>query len=391
MPRKKLSEYRSKQIICNALEIPYTAWSVTGSSPYDISGIDTHPSYVVKVDQAVKGRFKKGLVLLDVKKSQISSALNELAGKGYTSFLIEPYKKHKDMDERYISIEQHRDGLFVACSPKGGVDIEMNKESIKKFHISDDFNYDELATYSKLSVPKLRALIKVFQDNFFVFLEINPYIIEGNAVTILDSAVEVDDTGQYFTKSWQEKDIREVTMRLTPQEKIVRDLNRGSAASFNLSVINPHGSIFLLLSGGGASVVIADDIYNKGFGNKLANYGEYSGNPNLYETYKYTTQLLELILASDAPKKMLFVGGAVANFTDIATTFAGIIDAIDKKADQLKDEDLTVYVRRGGPNQEKGLKSIEECLKRHNIFGGVYGPSLTINDALDEALKGLKS
>jgi ATP-citrate lyase beta-subunit len=388
MPRKKISEYRAKSIISKTLSIDYVGWSVI--SARDIKTVRGYDSYVVKVDQAIKGRFKKGLVLLNVKQRELTNAVKKLEAKGFNSFLIEPYIQHSNKDERYISIAQHRDGLVVSCSDQGGVDIESNMESIEIFPITSNFNYKKLSRISRIDEEKLRKLVEVFVENYFVFLEINPYIVNGNVVTILDSAAEVDDTGQHFVKTWESSDIREVNTRQATQEQVVKDLNRGSAASFSLSVINPQGAIFLLLSGGGASVVVADDIYNKGFGKQLANYGEYSGNPSLYETYKYTTQVLELIVGSHVPKKVLFIGGAVANFTDIATTFAGVINAIDEKAKELAKQNVRVYVRRGGPNQEKGLANIKACLEKRHLLGGVYDPSVTLSDALDKALESLK-
>src|SRR5207302_6008598 len=129
----------------------------------------------------------------------------------------------------------------------------------------------------------------------------------------------------------------------------VQELNKKSQASFSLEVLNREGSIFLLLSGGGASVVVADEIYNAGRGNELANYGEYSGAPNREETYLYTQQLLKLLLNSSAAGKTLIIGGGVANFTDVRITFEGIIDALREVESQLRKQHVQVYVRRGGP------------------------------------------
>jgi ATP-citrate lyase beta-subunit len=391
MARKKLSEYRSKSIIFKAFDLQYVGWSITaGNVSKTLLKIKGYKSYVVKVDQAIKGRFKKGLVMLDVKEAELAGAVKQLEKEGFSSFLIEPYVVHGAADERYLSIAQHRDGIVVSCSSQGGVDIEAHSESIETFHITSDFDYTTLAEKTHISQDKLRELIRVFNDNYFVFLEVNPYFATEDKVVILDSAVEIDDAGQHFVKTWDEEDIREANTRLSKQEKIVRDLDKGSAASFNLSVINPDGSIFLLLSGGGASVVVADEVFNRGFGKQLANYGEYSGNPNLHETQHYTEQVLDLLLASKAPRKVLFIGGAVANFTDIAVTFAGVINAIEERASQLASQHVRVYVRRGGPNQEVGLENIKATLEKHGILGSVSDASITIPNAIANALEGLK-
>ncbi len=232
--------------------------------------------------------------------------------------------------------------------------------------------------------------MRTFRENHFTFLEINPYIVTKDGVALLDLAIEVDDAARSHVVSWTGDDIREPKRTSYPEEETVHTLDKGSVASFNLSVINPKGSIFLLLSGGGASVVIADEVHNQGLGNELANYGEYSGNPQAHEAQKYTSEVLKLLLASPASKKVLFIGGAVANFTDIATTFAGVIAAIDENAKQLAEHNVKIYVRRGGPRQEIGLENIRRALEAHGLLGGVYDPSTTISDALGAALEGLR-
>lgn len=389
MPRRKLSEYRSKKLVSDALGLGYVGWSV--SAPKEVKAIKGHDSYVVKVDQAVKGRFKKGLVLLGVKQDGLEKAVKELEAKGYSSFLVEPHVTHDQKAERYLSMSHDRSGYHLLFSKQGGVDIEQNADSIQSAALDDATDWAGLATKTALSEKMLKDLFQLFKDNYFTFLEINPYIVSGKEAGILDCAIEVDDAGLYFVDGWNEDDIRHPRMTAKRQEEEeVKKLDANSPASFNLSVLNPDGSVFLLLSGGGASVVIADEVHNLGLGKELANYGEYSGNPNMEETFLYTSQVMQLMLGSKAKKKVLFVGGAVANFTDIANTFAGIIQALDVYGEKLAAQGVKIYVRRGGPRQEIGLAKIEAALKERGLFGGVYSPKTSIPEALHTALKGLK-
>ena len=388
MPRRKLSEYRSKTIINSILGFSYTGWSVINNDPIVIEG---HESYTVKVDQAVKGRFKKGLVLLDVPQSDVYQSITHLKKKGYSSILVEPYVPHGDSIERYLAISVRRDGYWLSYSDKGGVDIESNAGSIIEIHLDDLTDWDSLSKATFLSVEQLREIFYTVKTQYFSFIEINPYVIQNDELKILDCAIEADDAGMYAVSDWGEVDLRNPrTEKMTVEEEKVRTLDRNSPASFNLSVLNPQGSIFLLLSGGGASVVIADEIYNIGLGNQLANYGEYSGNPNTDEAYLYTQQVLSLIDTSDAERKILFIGGAAANFTDIADTFNGVIKAINESAEMLRSNGVKVYVRRGGPRQEIGLAKIKEALDSQRLLGGVYDPSTSITDALNIALEGIK-
>lgn len=387
MPRRKLSEYRAKLLVNKALEGRYFGWDVALNG--SINHVEGFDSYVVKVDQAIKGRFKKGLVLLDVKKDGLSAAVNKLAKKGYSHFIIEPHLAHDGDAERYLAINHDRSGYQLSYSSRGGIEIESHPESIKTVTLDEDTDWLKLAKETATSEDNLQALWKLFKDDHFVFLEINPYVAHSDdKLDILDAAIEIDDAGIYFTQDWGEEDLRSPKMSdTTSYEDVVHALDSKSPASFNLSVLNPDGAIFLLLSGGGASVVVADEVFNRGFGDKLANYGEYSGNPTAHEAYIYTDEVLKLLLASRATKKVLFIGGAVANFTDIASTFAGVIKALAEHSEQLRQQEVKVFVRRGGPRQEIGLAKMQSALEEYDLYGGVYDPKTSITGALDAALK----
>lgn len=385
MPRRKLSEYKSKVLINRVLNLPYVGWSVTDVVLHDASVSD---AYVVKVDQAVKGRFKKGLVLLDVKENELNACIGRLSKEGYGHFIIEPYVAHSTKGERYLSIKRDRRGYSLSFSTMGGIEIESHAESIQTVIINEKTDWQRLVSDTAISEKRLRSLLKLFIDDHFVFLEINPYISDGSELHILDAAVEVDDAGEYFSQGWEEADLRNPNIHAgTSYENTVRTLDAKSPASFNLSVLNPDGSIFLLLSGGGASVVVADEVFNRGLGSKLANYGEYSGNPTSHEAYAYTAEVLKLLLASSSSQKVLFIGGAVANFTDIASTFSGVIKAIAEYATELSEQQVKVFVRRGGPRQEIGLAKMQLALEQYGLYGGVYDPTTSITSALDAALK----
>lgn len=393
MPRRKLSEYRAKVLIHEVIQAPYIGWSVdfTQDVAAQLAAIGEAEKYVLKVDQGVKGRFKKGLVILDVTKENIGPELQKLHERGYESFIVEPQTAHDASQESYLAINFDKTGTHLSYSRSGGVDIESNADTIKTVAVDDATDWAGLAQETGFSTEQLQKIVAVFNEEFMTMLEINPYIVSGAGVAILDLAIEVDDAGSYFAKRWQESDFRQASARhLTAEEQTVRELDAQSPASLKLEMINPDGAIFLLLSGGGASVVVADEVYNLGLGDKLANYGEYSGNPNAEETYIYTQSLLKLLLASKAPKKVLFIGGAVANFTDISNTFTGIIKAIDELADQLTQQGVKVFVRRGGPRQEIGLAKIRKTLEQHNLLGGVHDPSTPLTQVVDEAMEEIR-
>lgn len=387
MTRRKISEYRAKIIVNELIGNEYVGWSVTADLQ-GIESIDGYDSYVVKVDQAVKKRFKNGLVKLDVKKADIPAVVREFSDKGYEYVIVEPFLQHNTDTERYINWQRTSDGVVVAFSQSGGVNIEDNASSVTSLR-ADEASYSEIAEKTGFSVDQVRAITQAFDEMYLAFLEINPYVVVDGRVTILDVAIEVDAAATQLVKEWTDADFRSASAK-HDEEAAIQKMNEESSASFNLSVLNENGSIFLLLSGGGASVVIADEIYSLGFGGEIANYGEYSGNPSRHETYLYTQQVLGLLTKSGSKTKVLFIGGAVANFTDIASTFNGIIEALREHADDLRKAGVKVYVRRGGPRQAIGLKNIEDALTELQLLGGVYSPEVSIGDAVKKLVGGLK-
>lgn len=104
----------------------------------------------------------------------------------------------------------------------------------------------------------------------------------------------------------------------------------------------------------------SDAIAAHGFASELANYGEYSGAPTKSQTYEYAKTILDLMTRGEPnPKgKVLIIGGGIANFTNVAATFSGIIQALTEFKVQLKTHDVRIFVRRGGPNYQEGLKKM---------------------------------
>jgi succinyl-CoA synthetase beta subunit len=393
MPRRTISEFRAKTIVNQALGKTYTGWEVDAELPLAVQLKDARELadlFVVKVDQSVKGRFKKGLVKLNVSPAKLEATVKELSKKSYRWFLIEPLVAHNEGAERYLSLQRGRDGVTLWYSAKGGINVEGHQDAMRHELLGDRPAWAKLGSATGLGAKRLEALVKAFDEHHFVFLEINPYTVDSQDVFVLDSAVEVDDAGASFVDAWRESDIRTAHADRTREEQVIGQLAKKSQASFSFDVLNPDGSVFVLLSGGGASVTIADEIYAQGFGKQLANYGEYSGNPNAEETYIYTSAVLDALIKSKAKHKVLFIGGAVANFTDILATFKGLIRAFEEMAPKLKNQRLKVFVRRGGPREEEGLRVMKEALEKLGIFGAVHDASMPIAAAVSEALEELK-
>jgi len=142
-----------------------------------------------------------------------------------------------------------------------------------------------------------------------------------------------------------------------------------------------------MVAGGGASVIFADTVADLGAADELANYGEYSGNPNEEETAAYAKTLLELATRYPDPEgrgKVLLIGGAIANFTDVAKTFKGIIHALELYKEKLVQHKFHIYVRRAGPNYQEGLRMMKSLALGVPIE--VFGPETTMTKIVPMAI-----
>merc|ERR1719324_508602 len=171
----------------------------------------------------------------------------------------------------------------------------------------------------------------VFVPAHFVYLEINPIVSTPDAIVPLDCAAKIDETAAFLCEPlWQGADFPAPFGRAAfPEEKLIADMDSKTGASLKLTILNIHGNVWTMVAGGGASVVFADTVCDYGYSHELANYGEYSGAPSTEETYMYGKTLLSLMTRykRDGPK-YLFVGGGIANFTDVNATFTGLVKAL---------------------------------------------------------------
>lgn len=381
MSRIKISEFRAKQILTGAFGQQYGGYLIEKGKEFPVI---PEGSYVVKVDQAVKKRNKLGLVRLQRTAEQAAQDAQEFFALGYTYCLVESFLPHEQAEEHYVSLQLTDTGTLLQYSPAGGVDIEDNHTTIQ----SCLFNgVDETNNTTALPHEVVKKLLEVFEAAQMTYLEINPLVIRSGEVFFLDAAVEVDSAASFGVSAWSARDERTPKKEHHPAEAAVEALAATTPASLVLKVLNPEGRIFMLLSGGGASVVILDEIAALGGKDIIGNYGEYSGNPNEDETYLYAKQVLTLLLASAAANKSLLIAGGVANFTDVAKTFKGIIRALEERAPELKAQNVQVVVRRGGPNQKQGLANMKAYLEKVGIKHQIYGTETSLGRAVKAMLE----
>jgi len=324
-----------------------------------------------------------------------------------THFVVEPFTPHSQEEEYYISATCVGDEDMLYMSAEGGMEVEEGwdeKVTEVAFKITD--TEEEIAQKIRANVPADVAeadkenfakfaigFFKAYRDLNFAYLEINPFVLQGNKVELLDMVAKLDDTaGFMMTSEWG--DIEYPTSfgmeEKSPEVLAVEEADAKTGASLKLTLLKPEARIWTMVAGGGASVVYADTIADFAGIEDLANYGEYSGGPTTGETKFYAETLLDLMTREKDPQgrdKILIIGGAIANFTDVAKTFTGIIQAFENYADKMKEVGVKIYVRRGGPNYEKGLKDIKEAADRLGLYIEVYGPETHVTDIVRMALE----
>jgi ATP-citrate lyase beta-subunit len=352
---------------------------------------------VVKPDQLIGKRGKHNLILLNATFEEAKNWLNERMNKDVTigkvtdkltHFLIEPFVPHDKNKEYYVAITSNREGDAIYFSVHGGVDIEEVWDTVVIIQVPILSNIDDIKIKEKLpgDLPEtekgmvtrfIRGLFKFYLDLGYAYLEINPMAITKAGFIPLDTVARLDDTAQFVCgRKWGDIKFPAPFGRgLTEEERLIKELDEKSGASLKLTVLNPKGRIWTMVAGGGASVVYTDTVFDLGFKDELANYGEYSGNPSTDETYQYAKTIFDLMTREKDPRgKVLFIGGGIANFTDVAKTFTGIIKALKEYKQKLIDNKIKIYVRRGGPNYQVGLENMKELGKTLGVLIEVFGP-----------------
>jgi len=271
-------------------------------------------------------------------------------------------------------------------------------------------------------VDFISRLYAVYVDCQFTYLEINPLVVIPNAdktsaeVHFLDLAAKLDQTAEFECGVKWAVARSPAALGMTPvkstdgkvnidagppmefpapfgrelsrEEAYIAELDAKTGASLKLTILNGNGRVWTLVAGGGASVVYADAIASSGFAEELANYGEYSGAPTETQTFHYARTVLDLMLRAPIHPdgKVLFIGGGIANFTNVASTFKGVIRALREFASQLNEHKVQIWVRRAGPNYQEGLKNIKSVGQELKLDMHVYGPEMHVSGIVPLAL-----
>ncbi|OGH90136.1 MAG: hypothetical protein A2507_04025 [Candidatus Magasanikbacteria bacterium RIFOXYD12_FULL_33_17] len=320
--------------------------------------------------------------------------------------------------ENYLSItyDTNKKQPVLIFSTEGGMDIEdVSDEKILRIPLDirdsvlplvggvrggsiESNNSSKFSLIPEEFLETAKNLWQCFLAEDTRVFEINPLVkTTSGEIMALDAKVALDDDAFYrhnkeAQEKAKEKGIEQSTItdwdlfesrtmlgrRATEREIAVQEIDKGEKYYQGTAgkYIELDGDIAVLFSGGGASIANMDALYQVGL--KPANYTEYSGNPPQEKVFE-----LSKIVLSKPDLKGLWIVGGVANFTDIAATFAGIVQAID----ELKPN-FPIVVRRAGPNDKEGIRMLEECAKRNNLQIKIFGKDVSMSETA-QALAGM--
>ncbi|XP_050117438.1 ATP-citrate synthase subunit alpha chain protein 1-like isoform X3 [Malus sylvestris] len=351
MARKKIREYDSKRLLKQHLkrlagiELQINSALVTESTDFsELSNEHTWLSstrLVVKPDMLFGKRGKSGLVALNLDMAQVAEFVKQRLGKEVemggckapiTTFIVEPFMPHDQ--EFYLSIVSERLGSTVSFSECGGIEIEENWDKVKTIFLptekpmTNDACAPLIATLPLEVRGKIGDFIKgvfaVFQDLDFSFLEMNPFTLVDGEPYPLDMRGELDDTAAF------------------------KNFNKWGNVEFPL----PFGRVL---------------------------------SPT--ETFIHSLDENCATADPDGCKRALIIGGGIANFTDVAATFNGIIRALKEKESKLKAARMHIFVRRGGPNYQTGLAKMRALGEELGVPLDVYGPEATMTGICKQAIE----
>ncbi|CAG8478411.1 4696_t:CDS:2, partial [Acaulospora morrowiae] len=361
------------------------------------------------------------------------------------TFLIEPFVPHPSHTEYYVNINSVRDGDYILFTHEGGVEVGDVDAKALKLLIPIDGNCptsEEIKEKLLVNVPEAKKdalvnfisrLYAVYVDLHFTYLEINPLVVldstsdgEASKIYYLDLAAKLDQTGEFEAgPKWAiaraprnvgvlvDGETRKVQIdqgppmefpapfgrESTKEEAYIQELDSKTGASLKLTILNKDGRIWTMFNIHQNSITIylytlfsfSDAIAALGFSNELANYGEYSGAPTETQTYEYAKTILDLMTRNPIPHpdgKILIIGGGIANFTNVAVTFKGLIRALQEFKQSLMLHKVKIFVRRGGPNYQEGLRAMRQLGDDLGIEIQVFGPETHITEIVPLALLG---
>jgi succinyl-CoA synthetase beta subunit len=361
-----LHEYQAKQLLAKyGLPVPYGQVARNAEEALTIADTFSTKKWVVKAQVHAGGRGKAGGVKVVSTKEEISDFAKNLLGKRLVTYqtnaegqpvhqllIEEPSDIAKEL---YLGavIDRSKQRIVFMASTEGGVEIEkvahdtpekiltavvdpllgVQPYQARQLAFALGLSGDQIKQFTKI----LLGLGKLFTENDFNLLEINPLVITKQGhLLCLDGKIVIDDNAIY-----RQPELR--AMRDTTQE----DERENRAHDWELNYIALDGNIGCMVNGAGLAMATMDIV--KLHGGNPANFLDVGGGA----TKERVTEAFKIILSDKNVKAILVnIFGGIVRCDLIAD---GIIGAVAEVGTTLP-----VVVRLEGNNAELGTKKLSE-------------------------------
>ncbi|OGW43340.1 MAG: ATP citrate lyase [Nitrospirae bacterium RBG_16_43_11] len=350
---------------------------------------------VAKAHEAIGSRMKLGLVKVDLDLKGALAATREILGHKVGTMIISQVIISEMVPhevEYYLAVKSTREGADILMANFGGIEVESRWSEIKRttVEVGAAPSIEQLEKLAKdagftgdligKTAQFVKKLFECYEQEDGQYLEINPLsVTSGGELIALDMVTMLDADSRFRHPDWNFNFASEFGRPYTEDETAIMEIDSRIKGSVKFIEI-PGGNIALLPAGGGASVYYADAIVAQG--GKIANYAEYSGDPQDWAVEALTERVAAL-----PGIEHIIVGGAIANFTNVKKTFAGIIAGFRNVRAKGKLKDVNIWVRRGGPFEKEGLEAMR-ALEQEGFKIHVYDRYTPLTDIVDYAIQG---
>ena len=168
MPIGQLSEAVAKKLYYKYVSSP-SEIHVINRSAINLSALNTNQKYVAKVDQNIKGRFKKNLVRLNATHDEIYDWITKLDPL-YKNFIIEPMVDNIQT-EYYLLIRNVGQIREIVFSDNGGINVDTHNSIKIELEYGQQLLTDQLPQQIR---SMANQLYNFYTHYHLTFLEINP-------------------------------------------------------------------------------------------------------------------------------------------------------------------------------------------------------------------------